>query len=60
MCEAQTGECGFGQGTAAYCREMKMEGNTLATGWANAALESSVITFFCAPLNGSDTKWQRY
>lgn len=40
--------------TVVYCREMKMKGNTVATGWVNAALESSVLQFLYA------TKWQRH
>jgi len=41
-----------------YFREIKMTGNSLTTGRVKASIERSVTQFFCAPLNGSDTKWQ--
>jgi hypothetical protein len=44
-----------------YFREIKMTGNSLTTGRVKASVGSSVPQFFCAPLNGSDTKlWRHY
>jgi hypothetical protein len=43
--------------TVMHTREIKMAGNSLATGRVKASVEQSATQFFYAPLNGSDTKW---